>query len=159
MEKEKKTRKKSVNYQPWEYMGSPVTDEMALPDRYEGFVYIMTHKPSGKRYIGKKSFVSVRKLKPTDKKKTRIESNWKSYFSSSDDIKEYVQGDSKKDWKREIIYLCEKMKYANYLEVKLQFAYGVLESDEWFNSNINGLFYSHWLKDIKTEVSGKDYKE
>lgn len=139
--------KKSPN--PWIYKGKFVDD--SISEGYEGFVYIMTHIPTGKRYIGKKAFWNRRKKKPTDKRKSKMESNWRSYFSSSQDIKDYA--DNKDDWRREIVYLCEKMKYANYLEVKLQFAYGVLESDEWFNSNINGLWFSHWLTDIEKEVS------
>lgn len=146
------SRKKKVELQPWLYQGKPVVDDVYKD--YEGFVYVLTHIPTGKKYIGKKSFWSSRKLKKTDKKKTTVESNWKSYFSSSDDIKDLLS-EGKEHWKREIVYLCEKMKYANYLEVKLQFAYGVLESDDWLNSNINGLWYSHWLKDIQNEV--KDY--
>lgn len=143
----RKTNKEEI--QPWLYQDKPVEDD--IYKNYEGFVYILTYTPTNQKYIGKKSFWSNRKLKPTDKKKSTVESDWKTYFSSSDDIKDLVKG-QKHLWKREIIYLCEKMKYANYLEVKLQFAYGVLESDEWLNSNINGLWFSHWLRNINEEV-------
>lgn len=147
---------KGLEIEPWIYKGNSVNDDIYKD--YEGFVYIMTHKPTGKKYIGKKSFWSSRKLKSSDKRKTKVESNWKRYFSSSDDIKHLTKGDERANWTREIVFLCKEMKYANYLEVKLQFQLGVLESDGWFNSNINGLWYSHWLKGIEQSVDGYEIK-
>lgn len=150
--------KKKEIIKGWMYKGEYLTEdqEKDFPQNYEAFVYIMTYIPDGRMYIGKKNFWGMRKENKEAKRRKKTESNWKSYFSSSNDIKHLVTKETKKDWKREIIYLCKEQKYANYLEVKLQFEYGVLESNQWFNSNINGLWYSHWLDGIEQSV--EDYK-
>lgn len=155
----KTTSSKKPAIPVWLYKSLPLSDEQIhdFPEQYEAFVYIMVHSPSGKRYIGKKNFHSVKTVKGSRKKQKTV-SNWLSYFSSSDDIKELTRTpEDKLNWKREIIYLCKEQKYANYLEVKLQFQMGCLEDrDKWFNSNINGLWYSSWFKDIKEGVADYD---
>ena len=152
-------KKKEATYQPWNYKNKPLTEEeeKLFPQQYEGFVYLLTHEPTQKKYIGKKSFISQTKRPDGKRGKIRKESNWKSYFSSSDDLKSLLTKENKKEWRRDILFLCEKMKYANYLEVKLQFHYSVLEDSSYLNSNINGLWFSSWLKDIYEEVH--EYKK
>jgi hypothetical protein len=46
----------------WLHNGKEVTEEM-VPDGAVGFIYMITHTPSGKYYIGKKSLESVRNVK------------------------------------------------------------------------------------------------
>ena len=63
------------------YMNGEVFDptEDFLQD-YVGFVYCITDKESGKKYVGKKFFWSVRKLPPlkgkTRKRTKRTQSDW-----------------------------------------------------------------------------------
>ena len=55
-----------------------------------GFIYVITNTVNGKRYIGKKQMKSVKKLKPLKGKKNKrhfdIETDWKEYMSSSNDL-------------------------------------------------------------------------
>jgi hypothetical protein len=46
----------------WLHNGKEVTEEM-VPDGAVGFIYMITHIPSGKYYIVKKSLESVRNVK------------------------------------------------------------------------------------------------
>ena len=52
----------------WTYNGEEFTSDMI--EDYVGFVYIVTMKNTGKKYLGKKLFMSTRRLAPL-KGKTR----------------------------------------------------------------------------------------
>lgn len=120
-----------------------------LDEEFHGFVYIITHLASGKKYIGKKSFWSKKKPKGMKRRKT-VESDWKKYWSSSEQIKNLLIDEGVNAFSREILALCKHERHMNYLEVKYQFAYGVLEEpDMWFNENINGKWYPHLYYDVK----------
>ena len=123
----------------WQFNNAPLLE---IPDNAVGFVYVITDKETGKKYIGKKNFYSTRKLKPTDKRKTRIESDWKHYYSSSPILKEIASKRGIDSLQRDIIAICTTERDMNYLEVKFQFKFNVLEEPEkWYNENINGNWY------------------
>ena len=133
----------------WLYEGKEFTSEM-IGD-YIGFVYIITIKHTGKKYLGKKLFTSTRRLAPlkgkTRKRKVTKESDWMSYYGSSEEVKMIVEEMGADNFDREIIHLCNKKGEMSYLEAKEQFDRGVLLSDEWYNGIIN-------LKCHKTHVKG-----
>ena len=57
------------------------------PEEYQGFVYEITELHTNKKYIGKKNFWKPKTLPKNSKRKrrirTRVESDWRSYFGSS----------------------------------------------------------------------------
>jgi len=56
---------------------------------YQGFVYCITFTDNNKKYIGKKFFYSTKsKIVKGKKKKIKLESDWKDYYSSSKYLKE-----------------------------------------------------------------------
>ena len=119
----------------WTYKNKEFND----PGDNYGFVYIITNTTNDKKYIGKKFFWSI-KRKTVNKKKRRIkvESDWKNYWSSSEEVKKDVKELGKDKFTREIIHLCKSKGVANYLEAKEQFLRTVLEDDEkWYNGIIN----------------------
>ena len=110
---------------PWIYNGSPFTSEMI--DAHVGFVYKITNTNDGRFYIGKKLFTragykSVKKKR----KKIRVESDWKNYYSSSDELNEDVNKLGKHIFKREILRLCKSKSECTYHEAKYQFDLEVL---------------------------------
>ena len=124
------------------------------PEDYFGFVYLVTNLESSKKYIGKKFFHHTKKLPPlkgAKRKRTVVkESDWKSYYGSSKIIKEDINTLGKDKFKREILRLCHGRKELTYWETKLQFAEGVLEkSDEYYNDNILGKFFTRDLATVK----------
>ena len=61
----------------------------AIGDFY-GFVYLITNKSNGKRYVGRKYFWSFRKPKGK-KRKVKQESDWKKYYGSCPELKEDIK--------------------------------------------------------------------
>jgi hypothetical protein len=122
---------------PWTLDGK-VFDSEDIGDSY-GFVYLIT-TPNGQKYIGRKYFWSVRKVKGKSRRQ-RSESDWKSYYGSSDIIKEQIKQSDKSQFKREIISLHSTAGRVNYEEVREQFAHEVLEREDYINENINGKWH------------------
>jgi hypothetical protein len=116
----------------WLYNNEP----FLVPGEYYGFVYIITNLLSGKQYIGKKFFWTIKRKQVNKvRKRYKAESDWKEYWSSSDEVKADVSEFGPENFKREIIYLCKNKGTTNYLEAKEQFTRNVLEDrDKWYNS-------------------------
>lgn len=121
----------------WQYNGSDFDE---VPKGMEGFVYLITNLVNNKKYIGKKHFWTRQKNKKTGRRKTE-ESDWKSYFSSSDDLKADVKVLGEDKFLREILYLCPHKKSMSYYETYEQFTRNVLMSEEYYNTNIGGTYY------------------
>lgn len=120
---------------PWLYKGEPIYE---IDPKYTGFVYLIENLQNGKRYIGKK-LAKFRKTKTVKGKKKRssVESDWRTYWSSSKDVQEDVKTLGADKFKREILMFCLSKGTANYYEAKYQFVYEVLEKpDEWYNGQI-----------------------
>lgn len=119
----------------WTYQGSPFTE---VGSNY-GYVYIITNLIDNRQYIGKKFFWSTKRKQVNKKRKTyKIESDWKEYWSSSEELKNDVLTLGNENFSREIIHLCPNKGTANYLEAKEQFTRSVLENKSlWYNSWIS----------------------
>ena len=117
------------------YQGAPFTE---VGNNY-GFVYIITNKIDNRQYIGKKFFWSTKRKQVNKKRKSyKVESDWKEYWSSSEELKNDVLTLGYDNFNREIIHLCPNKGTANYLEAKEQFTRGVLENKVlWYNSWIS----------------------
>jgi hypothetical protein len=134
----------------WIYNNIVFTDEM-IPEGAVGFVYEMTAIINGRAhgYIGKKNFFSNTKKKlskknlPTDKRKKKYvrvsKASYHNYYSSNEVLKQAHKDGIRIS--RRILKICFSKTELTYQEVKYQFQYGVLESDQWLNANILGRFY------------------
>lgn len=133
----------------WLYKGEEFTSDM-IGDNY-GFVYALRHKTTGKIYIGRKYFWSIRTLQPlkgkTRKRKVKKESDWKTYYGSSQFLTALINKEGKENFIREIISLHPDKRETNYAEIAEQFARNVLEARDangeraYFNENILRVFY------------------
>jgi hypothetical protein len=145
----------------WLHNGNEVTEEM-VPDGAVGFIYMISHIPTGKYYIGKKSLESVRNIKigvrelakikqerkaagmggrAPLKKKVRKSSDWEKYYSSNEWINKQVKEGKENEFKREIFEFCYSKKALSYLEVYYQFKHNVLSNENSINENILGKFF------------------
>ena len=115
----------------WLYNDVPFED---IAD-YVGFVYLITNLQNGRKYIGKKNFYfsKTRTIKGK-KKRSKVESDWKSYFGSNKELLEDVEKLGQENFKREIIKLCKSKGEFGYYEAKYQFENNVLESNEYYNT-------------------------
>ena len=128
----------------WLYNEKEVTEEM-VPDGAIGFVYVITHIPTNRFYIGKKSLTATRRLKPLKgkirKRVVRKASDWEKYYSSNEWIKEQIKEGKSEEFRREIIEFCYSKKALSYLEVYYQFKHNVLSNENSINENILGKFF------------------
>jgi len=117
----------------WLYNKEPFEES----GEWTSFVYLITNLTNDKKYIGKKGFTfSKTKQVKGKKKRIKVESDWKSYYGSSEDLQEDVKKYGENSFTREIIRLCKSKGEATYYEAKYQFENAVLFSDEWYNSHI-----------------------
>ena len=122
----------------WTYKGKSIE---TLPDDCEAFVYLITNTTNNKKYIGKK-LAKFKKTRPPlkgkkNKRRSKVESDWKDYWCSSDHLQKDVTQLGEDKFTREILYYCESRGIASYLEAREQFERRVLETDEYYNGIIN----------------------
>ena len=139
----------------WIYEGKEFTSDM-IEDNF-GFVYEITDLDNDKKYIGKKWFWSTRKRPPlkgkTRKRTVKNESDWLSYFGSSDEVKALVEEKGPERFKREILRLCKTKGECTYWEAKLQFEHDVLLKDEYYNEFIGCRIHSRHVSNLRDESS------
>ena len=127
----------------WLWEGNHIKDE-EVPENAVGFIYMIQHIPTGKYYIGKKNLFSKRTLPPLKgmkrKRKVIKESDWKSYMSSNQWIKEEASADIT-SFKKKILQFCYSAKSLTYYELYWQFKYNVLADENSLNDNLLGKFF------------------
>lgn len=119
---------------PWTYNGSSVSDTEV--EGYAAFVYLITHKVTNKKYIGKKrlEFVKTRSVKKK-KKRIKVPSDWKTYYGSNKELLEDIQKHGEESCTREVLRLCKTLGESTYWEAYYQFTHEVLlKPDEYYNS-------------------------
>lgn len=148
-----------IDYEnPWIYKGNPFSREQSAG--YVGFVYLITHIDSGRKYIGKKIFTN-RKAKPPLKGKTKrristVESNWCDYWGSGPAIKALVEEKGTASFKREILHLCYSKSEMGYLESKLIFATDAIISNDYLNDWVSARIQRNQLGKYISRLSTLD---
>lgn len=122
----------------WTYQGKIVQE---LPEDCEAFVYLITNTTNDRKYVGKK-LAKFKKTRPPlkgriNKRRSKVESDWRDYWGSSDQLQEDVNQIGEDKFTREILYYCPSRGVASYLEAREQFERRVLEKDEYYNGIIN----------------------
>tara|TARA_A100001388_G_scaffold35401_1_gene22601 strand:- start:198 stop:653 length:456 start_codon:yes stop_codon:yes gene_type:complete len=143
---------------PWYYKGTTFTSD-DIGDFF-GYVYLITNKTTGKKYIGRKYFVQKRKPKG-GKRRVTSESDWKKYYGSSPELKADISRYGKNNFSREILSLHTTLGKVNYEETRQLFLNNVLmESLDdgtpmYYNSNILGRYmkkdYGNFERNSKTD--------
>ena len=122
----------------WLYKGKVID---TLPEDCEAFVYLITNNTNDKKYVGKK-LAKFKTTKPPlkgkkNKRRGYKESDWQSYWGSSDNLKEDVEALGEDKFTREILYYCPSRGVASYIEAREQFERKVLLRDDYYNGIIN----------------------
>lgn len=135
----------------WLYQGKEIQSIEDMPEGTIGFIYLLENARTGKKYIGKKALYSERRKALTKKEKelpenkrrkwkyVKTEANWKDYNSSSKEVLEDIE--SGEVFFKNIIAFASSKTQLTYLEVKLQFVNEVLETEDWYNNNINSSWF------------------
>ena len=137
----------------WYYKGAIVTE---LPEDCVGFVYLISCNTTGRLYVGKKlakfsrTTYKIVKLKNGTKKKkkirSKISSDWQTYWSSSDELKKDIESLGQENFTREILFYCKSKSECTYIEARTQFERKVLESDEYYNGQISCRIHQSHIK-------------
>ena len=139
----------------WLYQNKEIKELADMPEDIFGFIYEVTHIPTGRKYLGKKQIISVTKKalgkrelaliadKRTSKfKVVRKESDWKTYYGSHSEIKGLIKEGKQSEFLREILIFTPNKKLHTYYENKLLFIKGVIEPDSnYINDNIEGRYF------------------
>lgn len=139
------------------YHNGQLVEEIDLK-KYAAFVYLITNLKTNRLYIGLKqtTFAKTKQVKGK-KKRIRAESDWREYWSSSEELKKDVALLGEENFKREILHFCEMKSHANYLEAREQMDRRVLENpDKYYNGIINCRVSRNHVKKL---INNKDYCE
>ena len=127
-----------------------------LPEDCAGFVYLITNKITGRKYIGKKlakfskTTYKTIKLKNGNKKRKKIrgkiDSDWQTYYGSSPELLKDIEQLGAENFLREILYYCKTKSECSYIEAREQFARRVLESDDYYNGHIQVRVHGSHIK-------------
>lgn len=151
----------------WTYKQNEIGDLSQFPENTYGFIYMVTHKATGKSYIGKKVLYHTKKMKIGKRELAKMEhvvgrkpsyklavkeSDWKTYYGSQAEIRKVLLEEGPEAFDREILKFADSKKLLTYYEVKYQMIYQVLENpDEFYNDNILGKFYTKDFADTEVE--------
>jgi len=133
----------------WIFNNKPFEPSAEELESLAGFVYCIHEKETGMKYIGKKLFWRSKILPVTKsrkrRKKTRVESDWMSYYGSSVLLKEQVEKNGANAYERYILDLCRTKGQCSYYEAKHQFENDVLLKDDYYNEFIGCKIHSKHL--------------
>ena len=142
----------------WTYNNEIVNE---LPDDVEGFVYLITNLEDNRKYVGKK-LAKFKTTKPPlkgrkNKRRGTKESNWRTYWGSSDHLNADVERLGPEMFTREILHYCPSRGALSYMEAKEQFDRRVLETDEYYNGIINvrigsSKILTEYLDDLRNKL-------
>jgi hypothetical protein len=148
----------------WYYQDTIIEE---LPDDCVGFVYLITNNISGRKYIGKKlakfaktTYKTVKLKNGTKKKKKirgKIDSDWRDYYGSSDQLTADVLQLGSENFTREILYYCQSKAECSYIEAREQFRRRVLESDDYYNGHIQVRVHGSHIKKSQLLLESQTY--
>ena len=137
----------------WLYENTQIQE---LPEDCVGFVYLITNKLTGRKYIGKKlskfskTSYKIVKLKNGNKKrkriKSKIDSDWQLYYGSNDQLNKDILAQGADNFTREILFYCKSKAACSYIEAREQFNHRVLESDDYYNGQISVRVHGSHIK-------------
>lgn len=139
----------------WLYQDKEIKELTDMPENTFGFIYEVTHVPTGRKYLGRKQLISIQRKalgkrelalltdKRASKKKTVTkETDWKTYYGSHPEIKQMIKDKKQSEFTREILTFVSSKKQLTYYEDKYLYMKGVIEpGSTYFNDNISGRFF------------------
>lgn len=142
----------------WIYNEHTIFIEDLEPDVI-GFVYLIENLQTNRKYVGKKNFFARKTYQVKKKKKRKqIESDWKDYYGSSEELKKDVELIGKEFFRRTILHFCRSKGEMSYLEIKEQILREALLSDDYYNSYIGCRIHRKHLKKWADADGGNQHR-
>jgi len=136
----------------WTYRGAlfdPAENELD-PKEVFGFVYLITHRETGRKYIGKKFIWKRVKRK---NKRVYVFSDWKDYYGSCRELSEEREKLGDEAYDREILHLCRNKAECAYMEMREQITRDVLLREDYYNGYVGGRCGARGLDGLKSLVA------
>jgi hypothetical protein len=124
----------------WTYLNKPMDQ---IDPAYCGFVYLITCTFTNRKYVGKKIAMFTKTtykmvtLKNKTKKrkaiKTKVDSDWQTYYGSSKELSSDVAKFGEQHFKREILHFCKSKAEMTYMELHEQVHRNVLHRSDYYN--------------------------
>ena len=140
----------------WLYKDKQINQLSDMPEPQPfGFIYEVTHIPTGRKYLGKKQLISIQNKplgkkelaaltdkRASKKKQVTKESDWKTYYGSNPEIKSLIKQGKQSEFSREILIFVPTKKLLTYYENKFLFINEVIEPHtNYINDNIEGRYF------------------
>lgn len=120
----------------WLYNNKPLE---TVPEWVFGFVYRITNTETGRMYIGKKQFKTIRRVRSAKKTRATVkrkESDWKTYTGSCVELNEDIARIGAGKFKFEILIIVETKGQLSYAEEAAHYKYHVLLDDRYYNNSV-----------------------
>ena len=131
---------------PQEFTESDIGDHF-------GFVYLITHVRTGRKYIGKKFFSKAGyKQVKCKRKKIRKNSDWLTYWGSNKELQEEVKLNGEDQYTREILHLCKTRSECSYWETWEIFVRHALMNDGYYNAWVSCKIRKDHLIKVNTDT-------
>lgn len=123
-----------------------------IPEKAIGFIYRIKHLTSGKWYIGRKNlFKSAYKQVKGKKKKYMKPTDWKEYWSSSEELQEWVKVEGENAFAKEILFFTESASQTLVGEEYALYISHSLFDSLCLNGNIRSKIFKKWFTDKKND--------
>ena len=141
--------------EPWIYKGEyyePSEDVTSKSFPYHGFVYLIENLENSMSYVGKKGF-TFSKTRQVNKKKKRFraESDWRTYYGSSEALSKDLEVYGEDVFRRTILHLCRSKGECSYFELYEQMARQVLIRDDYYNTWVSARVRNSHLNHLREE--------
>lgn len=141
----------------WTYQGQPF--DPAEATNWFGCVYVITNLDNNRKYIGRKCFTAAgRKTIKGKVKKIRKDSDWQTYFGSSDELKADVVKLGEDRFTREIIKLVKTRGELNFWETKHIFDAEAILRSSYYNGWVSCKIHSGHVKSLWIDDKEPDDK-
>lgn len=132
----------------WLFEGKEFTENDI--GEYYGFVYRITNKINGRKYIGRKYLTRAGYKQVAGKrKKIRKASDWLVYWGSNKELLEDIKTHGEENFVRTILHLCKTRGECNYMELYEIVANDCLLRRDYYNSWVSAKIHRDHLKAIQ----------
>ena len=118
----------------WYFHNTPIEfTENDIGDAF-GFVYIISHKKSGRKYIGKKFFTKSKTKQLRARRKSLAFLRLAHLLGSNKELQADVLANGESEYTREIIHVCKTRSECSYLETWEIFKRHALLNESYYNA-------------------------